>query len=198
MKKKNWITVLLIGSLTLGLLSCKNEQVRQTVTGYVADATMNNVMIITNNGDTLNISTMDADPAKVEGVLVDDSVKVTYVKEKLDKIEILNAEELVVTAHSPHFYIQGTWLEPNPIKPSESQGVTLNKNGSASSVGMSTLLFKKWILIDDKLLLTYESIGNKQTLVGTDTLQIVQLNEDSLVLSSSGEIIWRFGRQKGN
>ncbi len=197
-RKSNRTPILLVLFLLYGLSSCKNEPVRQTVKGYVVDATMNNVMIIADNGDTLNISTMDADPAKVHGVLLNDSVKITYVKEKVGESTIFKAEELVVTVHSPYFYIQGTWLEPNPINSSEAQGVTLNEDGSASSVGMASLLFKKWMLTDDKLLLTYESIGNKQTLEGTDTLQVVKLNRDSLVLSSTCGIIWRFARENGS
>ncbi len=198
MKKRNQIAIALTLSLILGFSSCKKgkEQVPQTVTGYVLDATMNNVMILTDAGDTLNISTMDADPTKVQGVLLNDSVKVTYIKEKIDQSEILKAQELAVTAHSPSFYIKGTWLEPNPINSTELQGVTLNEDGSAVSVGMATLLFKTWILDGDKLMLSYESIGNKQTLEGTDTLKVEKLNADSLVLSSNGNRIWSFGRAK--
>ncbi len=98
--------------------------------------------------------------------------------------------------HSPYSYIQGIWLEPNPINPSGSQGIALKEDGTASSVGMATLIFKKWVLNGDKLLLTYESIGNKQTLEGTDTLQIEKLNADSLVLSASGNVVWRLAREK--
>ncbi len=195
MRRKNWTVAFLTLSLIVGLVSCKNEPVQKTVTGFVVDATMNNIMIIADGGDTLNISTMDADPVKVPGVLVNDSVSITYVKEKVGQSEILKAEELSVTAHSPYFYIKGTWLEPNPINSSEFQGVTLNEDGTASSVGMATLLFKKWVMTDRNLLLAYESIGNKQTLEGTDTLKIEKLNSDSLVLSGSGEVIWRFARK---
>ncbi len=192
MNKKNLITIL---SLIAVLFSCNRASVRQSVTGYVADATMNNIMLIANTGDTLNISTMDADPAKVPGVLINDSVKITYTKEKVGKTEIFKAEELVITAHSPYFYIQGTWVEPNPINSSELQGMTLKEDGTASSVGMATLIFTKWVLDGEKLLLTSRSIGNKQTLEGVDTLQIVTLDADSLILSHSGEILWRLARK---
>ena len=61
---------------------------------------------------------------------------------------------------------------------------------------MATLLFKSWNLEDKTLILGYESIGNKQTIEGNDTLNVVKLNADSLVLSSNGEIVWRLGRSK--
>lgn len=69
----------------------------------------------------------------------------------------------------PYYYIQGTWLEPNPIKASEMQGVTLEADGSAVSVGMATLQFKNWSLADGKVMLTAESIGNGVNAETTDT-----------------------------
>lgn len=121
---------------------------------------MNNIMVRTDAGDTVDISTMDTDPAKVPGVLIDDSVRVVCAGKDVDGVKVLTAQELTVTVHSPYYYIQGTWLEPNPIKASEMQGVTLEADGSAVSVGMATLQFKNWSLADGKVMLTAESIGN--------------------------------------
>ncbi len=181
----------------MAFISCTPKApVSHVVTGKVMDATMNNITLISDAGDTLNISTMDADPAKVPGVMINDSVRITYKNEKIEGSEILKAEALEITAHSPYFYIHGTWLQPNPINSSESQGVTLNEDGTAVSVGMATLLFKKWELLDNKLMLSSESIGNRQTLIGVDTLQIVKLDADSLVLSSGGNIVWALARKK--
>lgn len=188
---------LLISLFLFGIVACKQAPVAKTVNGVVMDASMNNVTIITDSGDTLNISTMDADPAKVHGVLIDDSVKVTYQVEKLDGMKILQATELVVTVHSPYYYIQGTWTEPNPIKSDEAQGFILNQDGTARSVGMATLLYENWNLDDNELTMNYKSIGNGQTLEGTDTLTIVKINADSLVLADkAGKVIWRLARQE--
>ncbi len=179
-----------------GLFSCKQNGPK-TVNGWVFDATMNNLMVITTNGDTLNISTMDVDPVKVPGVMLNDSVTVIYATEKIDdNTEILKAVELTITAHNPLFYIPGTWVHANPINASEQEGMTLNENRTASSVNMATLLYKKWQLENGKLLLDYESIGNKQTLTGTDTLDIVKLDADSLVLAQKGQVIFRYERMK--
>lgn len=52
--------------------------------------------MITGKGDTINISTMDANPDKVSGVLLEDSVEVTCIKEKIEGGEILKATELVI------------------------------------------------------------------------------------------------------
>lgn len=68
---------------------------------------------------------------KVPGVLLNDSVRVTCTHEDIDGVKILKADELTITVHSPYYYIQGTWLEPNPINLKEMQGFTLNQNGTA-------------------------------------------------------------------
>ncbi|WP_294607126.1 hypothetical protein [uncultured Bacteroides sp.] len=76
--------------------SCKQESQSKVVNGIVYDATMNNITLITGEGDTVNISTMDANTNKIGGVLLDDSVEVTYVKEKIEETEILKATEVVI------------------------------------------------------------------------------------------------------
>lgn len=182
--------------LLSAVTSCKQAPASQIITGSVYDATMNNITVISDRGDTVNISTMDTSPQKVPGVLLNDSVKVTCTNEKVNGVEILKAEELTITVHSPYYYIQGTWVEPNPIDPKEMQGFTLNQDGTASSVNMATLLIKKWNLDNKTLTLQYESIGNKQTIVGTDTLSVVKINADSLVLARNSEVVWRMARQK--
>ena len=76
------------------------------------------------------------------------------------------------------------------------QGFTLNQNGTASSVNMATLLIKNWNLDNGTLTLQYESIGNKQTITGTDTLNVVKIDADSLVLARKTNVMWRLARQK--
>ena len=91
MKKLIYLSVLAFfaGSIS----SCNHPQV---LNGIVYDATMNNITLITGKGDTINISTMDANPDKVSGVLLEDSVEVTCIKEKIEGGEILKATELVI------------------------------------------------------------------------------------------------------
>lgn len=185
-------SVLLLGSIA----SCKKAAGPQVISGIVYDASMNNITVITDQGDTVNISTMNTNPQKVPGVLLLDSVKVTCIDENIDGTKILKAEDLTITVHSPYFYIQGEWVEPNPINAQEVQGFALNPNGTANSINMATLVMKNWNLNNNTLLLQYQSIGNKQTFDGTDTLHVVKLNADSLVLSENGNIVWRLGRKK--
>ena len=61
---------------------------------------------------------------------------------------------------------------------------------------MATLLIKNWNLDNWTLTLQYESIGNKQTITGTDTLNVVKIDADSLVLARKTNVMWRLARQK--
>ncbi len=185
---------MLCAAMAVCAVSCNTPPAQQTVEGTVADATMNNVMIVTASGDTVNISTMDADPAKVEGVLLGEEVLATYVPEKVGEGEVMKAVELTVTKHIPAFYIVGTWTEPNPIDPTARQGLTLNEDRTAVSVGMATLLFKSWDLDGDVLVLNSESIGNGQTIEAADTMRIVKIDADSLVLRREDATTWRLAR----
>ena len=196
MTKKTQLSFFLLSILAIGVLSCKQPSVEKTVTGTVIDATMNNIVLVSDAGDTLNISTMDTDPATVPGVLLNDYVNITYKVEKMEDVALLQAKALTIIRHSPYFYIAGTWVEPNPINPDEMQGFTLNQDGTASSVNMETLIFKSWAFDTQTLMLTNESIGNKQTLIGTDTLTIVKLDADSLVLARREGSLWHLARQK--
>lgn len=195
MKKLIYLSVsaaFLLSTIT----ACKQGPNSQIINGIVYDATMNNITVITDQGDTINISTMDANPQKVPGVLLNDSVKVTCTNENINGVQFLKAEELTITVHSPYYYIQGTWVEPNPINPKEMQGFTLNQDGTASSVNMATLLIKRWNMNNRILTLQYESIGNRQTITGTDTLNVIKINADSLVLAQNSNVVWRLARQK--
>ena len=192
--KRRQLSFLLLAVVMAGAFSCTS--VKKEVTGTVIDATMNNITLVSEAGETLNISTMDADPIAVPGVLLNDYVNITYKVEKINNAEILQATALTIVRHSPFFYVAGTWVEPNPISANSVQGFTLNQDGTASSVNMATLIFKNWVFDGQTLMLTSESIGNKQTFVTTDTLKVAKLDADSLVLVRNGDYMWRLARQK--
>lgn len=179
-------------------VSCgESAKVQETVSGVVLDASMNSILVVTAAGDTVSISTMDTDPAKVPAVMISDSVKVFVSNVNFDGVEVLTADSLAITAHSPYFYIQGTWTEANPINAQERQGFVLNQDGSAVSVNMATLQFKNWNLTQtNELIMQSESIGNKQTIVGNDTMNVVKLNADSLVLAKGANVMFRLARTK--
>lgn len=80
----------------------------------------------------------------------------------------------------------GNWLEVMPVNSQFTQGVTLNADGTAASIGMATLKYESWSLADGKLVLNGKSIGNGQTLDFSDTLDVVSLTADSLKLGKNG------------
>ena len=63
-------------------LSTNPTEEIKIITGVVKDASMNNFMQITLQGDTLFISTMDQEPNDVAGFELGDTVRVNYIEEE--------------------------------------------------------------------------------------------------------------------
>ena len=63
-------------------LSTNPTEEVKIITGVVKDASMNNFMLITLQGDTLFISTMDQEPNDVAGFELGDTVRVNYIEEE--------------------------------------------------------------------------------------------------------------------
>lgn len=82
--------------------------------------------------------------------------------------------------------LTGNWIEAMPVNRNIVQGVTLDANGKAKSIGMATLQYEKWKAEDGKLILWGKSIGNGQTIDFSDTLNIVRATADSLLLDKYG------------
>lgn len=88
---KTFIQLFLLGLLLLGFIACKNKAADQGVVetdvesdtlqqacGVVIDATMNGFNMVTPQNDTLYISTMDQDITLEGGLLLGDTLDVTY------------------------------------------------------------------------------------------------------------------------
>ena len=63
-------------------LSTNPTEEIKIITGVVKEASMNNFMLITLQGDTLFISTMDQEPNDVAGFELGDTVRVNYIEEE--------------------------------------------------------------------------------------------------------------------
>ena len=63
-------------------LSTNPTEEIKIITGVVKDASMNNFMLITLQGDTLFISTMDQEPNDVAAFELGDTVRVNYIEEE--------------------------------------------------------------------------------------------------------------------
>lgn len=82
--------------------------------------------------------------------------------------------------------LPGHWIESMPANPQITQGVRLDADGGAASIGMHTLKYTGWERRGNRLILHGQSIGNHQTFDFSDTLDIVRLDADSMTLGKSG------------
>lgn len=98
----------------------------------------------------------------------------------------LVASGLVACGNHQEEKLTGTWIEQLPQGMDFTQGFLLKSDGTAESVGMSTLLYHRWEVSDKQLVLHGESVGNHQTISFTDTLKIMKLRNDTLVVDRKG------------
>lgn len=92
--------------------------------------------------------------------------------------------------------IIGSWIMPIDGQPGKIQGIRLDEDGEASSINMTTLVYKYWEQQGDELYLTVKSIGNGVEIEGIDTLKIEKLTTDSLVLNSNYGYTLRYAKEK--
>ena len=144
---------------------------------------------------TINIS--DADPTKVEGVLLGDIVKVTYNQVPAGGENFINVvESLVVTAPSYYRVIAGSWLAKG-VNDADFYGFTLAEDGSAKSINNLTFRAKEWVLDGEELVLTGEADSTGTVVSRTVVYKIDRLDADSLILSNkeTGAVEWACGRE---
>jgi len=76
----------------------------------------------------------------------------------------------------------GFWIQPISGQSGQVQGIRFEAEGKASSINMHTLLYETWEQKGEKIILTGNSIGNRQTISFSDTLEIEKLTSDTLIL----------------
>ena len=204
MKMNKAIRTSSVLAIALAITGCR-PNTDKTVSGIIYDGSMNTLAIITNQGDTLEFSTMDADRSQMNGLLIGDSATVTYTGEAtpMGNPEIAMATR-VVTRHIERASdrLIGSWTEPIPGQAGQKQGIMIEPYGIARSINMATLRYEGWsstgrgIYDDaDTVVLRGQSIGNGQTIAFSDTMRVDKLDADSLVLARGGYTI-RLAREK--
>jgi hypothetical protein len=88
----------------------------------------------------------------------------------------------------------GSWIEPNPINEKEVQGFIINDDGTAASINMATLVYKKWWKESHNLVLVTESIGNGSSSIDTTKYRIIKLNDTELELKN-GDYVSKYKKQ---
>lgn len=89
--------------------------------------------------------------------------------------------------------IVGTWLQPIPGQESQMQGISLHKDGTASSINMHTLVYESWKRDGNLLTLQGKSIGNGQTINISEQYEIKELNDHHLELKL-GDTLFNYTR----
>ncbi|MBB5639098.1 hypothetical protein HDE68_005036 [Pedobacter cryoconitis] len=92
--------------------------------------------------------------------------------------------------------IIGKWVQPIPGQEPSKQGIQLNSDGSASSINIHTLIYEKWKLKGDTLLLSNHTEGVKTTGSYVDTTLIKDLTDSTLVLTMKGASDTKYTREK--
>lgn len=168
-----------------------------TFRGTVTHLTAGQLQLTTLIGDTLTFGTADLDSTTRADLLPADMVEVLATATiSPDGDTSYQAKTVLVQARSLIRAIQGSWSEPIPGVVEGRQGIELRADGTAASIGMSTLQLRRWRMPQPHtVVLEGESIGNSQTIAFSDTLTLTRLTADSLVLSESdGRVVWRLAR----
>ena len=122
-------------------------------------------------------------------MLAGDTATVFYFSAPDDQSVLTATKVIVSPAQRNNDPIMGAWTQPVNGSSNNSQGMQLNADGSASSINMATLQYESWTLNNNQLILTGKSIDNGQTIEFTDTMTVVSITPDSLILSSDGVIV---------
>ncbi len=194
--------IILSAIVAVCLASCTCNKKANPLKGVIYDATMNTVTVIDAAGDTVTFSTMDADRSEAHGLLLGDTAVVTYTGE-LGVEGSVPAATKVVVIRTPRDAdkLVGSWVQPIAGQEGKVQGIKIGEDGQAESINMATLVYQGWYSFGandinnaDMIVLRGQSIGNKQTIDFTDTMRVVKLTADSLVLSE-GAVVLEFVRQ---
>lgn len=146
---------------------------------------MNTMEVITDTGDTLNLS---LEKAKEEGHVyggysVGDRMAVYLQKKDNEPLVIINETTLM-----------GNWLMPNPIDGSSTLGMSIKDGGIAESINQPTIIFKTWKIVNGQLEITLvrEGGGDEEE---TNCYSMEKLDGDSLIFYGP-EDRFEYGREK--
>ncbi|HJD19635.1 MAG TPA: lipocalin family protein [Candidatus Avelusimicrobium excrementipullorum] len=109
-------------------------------------------------------------------------------------VTTLSAAVLLAACGGPS--LEGNWVQPVPGLEGQTQGMSLQTGGAASSLNMATLLYESWSVSGNTLTLTGTSVGNGQTIEFTQTYTFSMPDENTLILTGENGGTQSFTRQK--
>lgn len=146
---------------------------------------MNTLQLITDSGDTLNLSLMKArDNGKVVGSYgIGDRMAVIANKQKDEAELVINMTAML-----------GDWVMPNPIDGSSETGVRIKEGGVLEGIDQSSIIYKTWKIFNGKLeILSQRDGGGDEE--ETNYYDIINITPDSLVFKNA-EDKFEYGRLK--
>lgn len=201
MKKSESILLAAAVAMTIG--SCGNKDNQQVVEND-ADTTVvvsinrdstlygicgggttgNSLQLITDIGDTLNMSIAEANNNGrcFGGIEVGDRLAV-MLKNKSVARQVINQTALL-----------GDWVMPNPIDGSSEMGIRIKEGGIAESIDQPSLTYRSWRLFNGKLELVAVREGGGDE-VETMLYDIIAMGPDTLVFKDS-EDTFEYSRYK--
>ena len=146
--------------------------------------TGNSLQLITDIGDTLNMSIAEANDNGrcFGGIEVGDRLAV-MLKNKSVARQVINQSALL-----------GDWVMPNPIDGSSEMGIRIKEGGIAESIDQPSLTYRSWRLFNGKLELVAVREGGGDE-VETMLYDIIAMGPDTLVFKDS-EDTFEYSRYK--
>ena len=114
------------------------------------------------------------------------------LSESLKGVEVIIPHQISSFPKIKREELCGIWIQPVPGS-HIVQGVELKLDGSARSVNMATLRYDSWQLASGSIILHGLSIGNGVSGDFSDTLEILKLTPDSLILQK-GKLIMQYSK----
>lgn len=149
-----------------------------TVFGLCGDGSaMNTLQLITDTGDTLNLSVDEAKEQNhvLGGYNVGDRMAVLTDKKRSKATLVINESELL-----------GNWVMPNPIDGSDETGISIREGGIAESIEQTSVIFRTWRITNGLLeLVSVREGGTEEEEV--NLYEILSLGNDSLVYKTVGK-----------
>ena len=201
MKKSE--SILLAAAVVMTIGSCGNKGNQQVVEND-ADTTVvvsinrdstlygicgggttgNSLQLITDIGDTLNMSIAEANDNGrcFGGIEVGDRLAV-MLKNKSVARQVINQSALL-----------GDWVMPNPMDGSSEMGIRIKEGGIAESIDQPSLTYRSWRLFNGKLELVAVREGGGDE-VETMLYDIIAMGPDTLVFKDS-EDTFEYSRYK--
>ena len=155
--------------------SVDNSLRDSTIYGICAEGSaMHTLQLITDNGDTLTLSTIPAQEAGhlFGGYSIGDHMAVLTDQSKQKAILIVNLTTLL-----------GEWVMPNPMDGTSEMGIFIRDGGIAESINQPAIIYETWRLVNGQLELMSVRDGGGD-FEEVERYQLIYLSSDSLAYSN--------------